>query len=431
MTPIRACGLLLASVLLTSAQAPRQQYKSGTDLVTTEVIVRNARSVFVPDLTMSDFVVFEDGVRQTVSTFVKIIGGQAVTEIPPPKPTEGLILPPTKGPEPGRVFIIFIDDLHIEPLDSIKARRVLQQISDVVVHDGDLVAFVSTGYSSIQTSLSYDLGKGRFNQVIRRTMGAGFTAAEIIGANQTAEGPAGLRHQAHVAFKTAYDLLEQAARITNRRKAFLYLSSGYDFNPYTDDRFNAATDAYASGAGTYRNPFDSRGQQFSEAELTAELVELTQAARRANVTFYPIDPRGLVAGPSIGSNVSMQNFQNQVQTSTSSLKVLADQIGGPKTERKPGKEPPTLAAPIAPTRRELGRHTLRNRHRARILAVARRILAANRVELALVAIWEQLVHRNRSANANHQQRSRRRNRRQPPLPHPPPRHPRRFLNLPI
>ena len=159
-------------------------------------------------------------------------------------------------------------------------------------------------------------------------MGAGFTAAEIIGANQTAQGPAGLRHQAHVAFKTAYDLLEQAAKITNRRKAFLYLSSGYDFNPYTDDRFNAATDAYASGAGTYRNPFDSPGQQFSEAELTAELVELTQAARRANVTFYPIDPRGLVAGPSIGSNVSMQNFQNQVQTSTSSLKVLADQTGG-------------------------------------------------------------------------------------------------------
>jgi len=331
MTPIKAGALVVAAVLLAPAeqrQQPPQQFKSGTDLVTTEVIVRNDRGAFVPDLTMADFQVFEDGVRQTVTTFVKIIGRQAVTEIPPPKPTEGLMLPPTKGPEPGRVFIVFIDDLHIEPLDSPRMRQVLRQIRDIVVHDGDLVAFVSTGFSSVQTSLSYDIDHARFNEIISRAMGSGMTIPEIIAANQTAQGPAGLRHQAHVAFNTAYDLLGQVAKITNRRKAFLYVSSGYDFNPYAQDRLRAAQDAYASQASPFSNPFQSGGQQFADADLAAELAELIRAAQRANVTYYPIDPRGLVAGPPINANVSLQGFQNQANTSVNSLKVLAEQTGG-------------------------------------------------------------------------------------------------------
>ncbi len=35
---------------------------------------------------------------------------------------------------------------------------------------------------------------------------------EIIDASQTADGPAGVRHNTFVAFKTAYDMLEQARK---------------------------------------------------------------------------------------------------------------------------------------------------------------------------------------------------------------------------
>jgi len=126
-----------------------------------------------------------------------------------------------------------------------------------------------------------------------------------------------------VAFRTAYDLIGELAKIKNRRKAFLYVSSGYDFNPYAQARFKTMQDASGSA-----NPFESGGQQFSDMDLTADLVALARAAQRANVTFYTIDPRGLIAGPSIDTSLGIQDFWDQVNKSTSSLKLIADETGG-------------------------------------------------------------------------------------------------------
>jgi VWFA-related protein len=162
----------------------------------------------------------------------------------------------------------------------------------------------------------------------------------------TREGPAGLRHNAFVAFSTAYDMLEQVQRIPNRRKAFIYVSSGYDFNPFTNARFKAIQDAYGtplrdetgSGGGSgelsredtnrHRNPFEQNGQQFAEADLISALAELTRTARRSNVTFYTLDPRGLIAGSDISVQLSIEEWSRFVDTSVSSLKVLADETGG-------------------------------------------------------------------------------------------------------
>jgi VWFA-related protein len=251
-------------------------------------------------------------------------GGRATTQVATPAATgEGLILPPAKDEQPGRVFAIFIDDRHIQPSNSIPTRALIQRIRDTLLHDGDLVAMVSTGPSSIEELLNYDIGQARFDRVAGRILASGMTPAEIIAANRTSEGPAGLRHDAHVAFRTAYDLLDQLATIKNRRKALLYVSSGYDFNPYEGARYKAAQ----AGSGVPISS-GSAGQQFSDADLVADLAALAQAAQRANVTFYTIDPRGLIAGPSIDTTIPVQDFWNQVNKSTASLKVIADETGG-------------------------------------------------------------------------------------------------------
>jgi len=235
--------------------------------------------------------------------------------------------------------------MHLQPLDSIKAKEVLKLIRDTLIHDGDLVALVSTGFSSIATELSYDYKRARFNEAINKTMGSGMTVQEIISANQTQEGPAGLRHNAYVAFSTAYDTLAQVEKIKNRRKAFIYVSSGYDFNPFTNARFKAMQDMYgqtdggdrggntnnelsAADVNRFRNPFENNGQQFADSDLVAALAELTRAARRANVAFYTIDPRGLIAGADINVNLSIEEWRSFVEESVSSLKVLADETGG-------------------------------------------------------------------------------------------------------
>lgn len=347
---VRIALPMLAATLISAQQTQKPVFRATTDAVTTDVTVRDKTGKFIPDLTIKDFELYEDGVLQNLAYFVVSIGGRILTEIAPTAAapvSEGLILPPQKAvtDQSGRIFIIFIDDMHLQPLDSIKAKEVLKQIRDTLIHDGDLVALVSTGFSSIATELSYDYKRARFNEAINKTMGSGMTVQEIISANQTQEGPAGLRHNAYVAFSTAYDTLAQVEKIKNRRKAFIYVSSGYDFNPFTNARFKAMQDMYgqtasgdtggntsaelsAADVNRFRNPFENNGQQFADSDLVAALAELTRAARRANVAFYTIDPRGLIAGADINVNLSIEEWRSFVEESVSSLKVLADETGG-------------------------------------------------------------------------------------------------------
>jgi hypothetical protein len=44
--------------------------------------------------------------------------------------------------------------------------------------------------------------------------------------------------------------------------------------------------------------------------------------------FYPVDPRGLVAGPDIGTPLSMEEWSNYVNNSLSSLDTIAGETGG-------------------------------------------------------------------------------------------------------
>ena len=349
--------MLLATAILTAQQKPKPpqttpKFRAATDAISTDVRVTDAAGRFIPDLTIKEFEVYEDGVRQTIKNFVAMVGGRAMTEVTPTvEPVrEGMVLPRTSKPPTiqGRIFIIFIDDLHLQPLDSIKAKNVLKDIRDNLIHDEDLIGIVTTGYSSVAFDVGPDPRHLRLNEAIEKTMGAGMTPLETIQTSQTIEGPSGLRHNAHVAFKLAYEILDQAEKITNRRKAFIYITSGYDFNPFTDARYKALQSQYStppateqtSGNGNpldslgqgmtsvFRNPFEMNGLQFSDAILNAELGELVRRARRANVVFYPVDPRGLVAGPDAGTNISSEDWWEFMNTSLSSLDVLAGETGG-------------------------------------------------------------------------------------------------------
>jgi len=333
-------------------------FRAIANYVSTDVIVHDRDGKFVPNLTADDFKVYEDGVLQKITNFVPVIGGRALggltTIASEPAPTEGLILPKSKPPsdQSGRVFIIFIDDMHLQPLSTPNVKALLKKIRDTLVHDTDLVGFISTGYSSISIDISYDYGHRRFDEAINKVMGAGLTPQEIVNGGEGAEGPTGVRYQAHVAFSTAYDLLEQASKITNRRKAFIYVSEGYSFNPYKDSRYKKEQEKYgvtsdpsstgsSSGDSTGQNPsycsncsdssdpFKRPGSEFAEADLIGELAELTRTARRSNVTFYTVDPRGLIGGRDIKDDeISYEDWRDMRETTISSLKVLGDETGG-------------------------------------------------------------------------------------------------------
>ncbi len=317
-------------------QAPAQPtFRVQVDLVTTDVIVREDGSgQFVSDLKVNEFEVFEDGVRQDIVSLVLTHGGRVFNvQAPPPAPVqEGIILPAARptNDAAGRVFLIFIDDLHLDFRLTPRTRDLMTRMLRNLVHEGDMFGIVSTGTSSISEQLTYD--RQVLESAIKKVTGSGLRPEDLIKVPQSPQGPAELRYRAHVAFSTAYQLMRNLENLRNRRKAVIYISSGYDFNPFATSRikYEAELSGYEADAMTM-NPFlnpRTQGTQFLEADLVRELAELTRAANRANATLYTLDPRGLVAGPDIDQEVETAEWNDHVRVTQDSLRVLAEQTGG-------------------------------------------------------------------------------------------------------
>src|SRR6266852_3410788 len=221
-----------------AAPQERPTFKVQVDLVTSHIIVRDEKGNFIPDLKKDEFEIFEDGVKQDITSMTVVTGGRVTNVLapPPPPPPEGIILPPSKprNDTSGRIFLFFVDDLHLQFHNTGRIRDLFKKISKDLVHDGDLFGIVSSGPSSIAQDLTYD--RSRLDEAIKKIAGNELRPDEIIQGPSGAEGPSEVRYRAHVAFSTVNDVLDELEQVHNRRKALVYVSDGYDFNPFQDAR---------------------------------------------------------------------------------------------------------------------------------------------------------------------------------------------------
>lgn len=333
---------VLALVALLSAVVAAQQptFRAGVTLVTTDVIPRDGSGRFVADLTKDDFTVLEDGHAQQITSFQMIQGGRTYNLLaPPPAPSalpEGLVLPqpkPRATDVAGRVLLIFIDDLHFEAEISPHVRRVMQQITDTLVHEGDLVTVLSSGPSFIEIGPTYD--KKAVSEAIAKIRGSGLIPADLMRMLESPQGPADLRARARNAFYTAYRILGELESVSNRRKAVIYVSNGYDFDPFVQGR--AGTDRIQGGRFAdptrdlidMENPYFSLGRISADIDLQRLMRELVLSANRANASLYTLDPRGLSSVVDFGSvNVDQSEWRTHIQKTTSTLRYLAEETGG-------------------------------------------------------------------------------------------------------
>jgi VWFA-related protein len=337
----------------TASTQQKPTFRVQVDLVTNDVVVRDEKGNFVPDLKQDEFEIYEDGIKQDISQMTVVTGGRVTNVLapPPPPPPEGIILPPSRPRTDvsGRIFLFFVDDLHLQFHNTGRVRELFKKISKELVHDGDMFGIVSSGPSSIAIDMTYD--KNRLDEAIKKIAGNELKPTDIINGPSGAEGPSEVRYRAHVAFSTVNDLLNNLEQVHNRRKALVYVSDGYDFNPFQDARLglmdpnspfaqnemmrqqNQAQQSNSDGTSSspQTDPFANQQKQnetFADADLARELGELTRQANRSNVTVYTIDPRGLVGMGDIDEQVDPQQWNEFVRKSQDSLRVIAEETGG-------------------------------------------------------------------------------------------------------
>jgi VWFA-related protein len=330
-------ALVVAALAAVSAQEQKPTFSVAVTLVTTDVIVRDAKGQFVADLKKDDFQLLEDNQPQDLVSFVLVHGGRTYNVAAPPAPAaqEGIVLPNSRpaGDEAGRVLLIFVDDAHLEALNTHHLRAFLKKAAATLVHDGDLVALVTTGTSSVSVPLTYD--RKMVDEAIDKVTGNGLTFLDITQLSEGPSGPANLRQRAANSFATAYQTINELERVKNKRKAVLWVSQGYDFNPFEGAR--RGTDKVFGGRygsptrdmiRDETNPFFRSANVFAESDLQAQLEEITRAANRANATLFAVDPRGLVGTTDAGAQIDQDEWTTHIQKTHSSMKTLAENTGG-------------------------------------------------------------------------------------------------------
>ena len=132
-------------------------FRSGVTLVTTDVIPRDGNGLFIPDLDKEEIKIYEDGQLQEIASLVLVHGGRVYNQLLPPPPVqEGIVLPPARpvSDTAGRIFIIFVDDLHLQTRLTPKVRQVFKKVADTLIHEGDLFGIISSGPSAINVQMT-------------------------------------------------------------------------------------------------------------------------------------------------------------------------------------------------------------------------------------------------------------------------------------
>ena len=342
---------LMALRVILAAQAPAQEsqatdrredagaqtgvFRSGVTLMTTVVIPRDRNGGFLADLTAQDFLVFEDDQLQQVVSLIRVLGGRAGSQLAPRlRLAGGIVLPPPPPPRAagdagGRLIVILVDDLNIDEGLTPRTRTVFDQLAENLIHEGDLFGVVSTGPSSIAIDVTDD--RSLLDGAAARISGAGFDPNELIeNFPPNEQGVPELVVRARMAFNTMRNIIRSLEQVQQLRKVVIYVSAGYDFNPFIAER----SSYHPSGGGRRiaLNGPSSRGLSDgpSDRELAMAISELASAANRANASFYTVDPRGLVAGPGPADYrlAGSRSFNEWIFTGQNSLRSIAEQTGG-------------------------------------------------------------------------------------------------------
>jgi VWFA-related protein len=316
----------LAAALLTAAAAaqapppatqkpgaPQITFRTGSDYIEIDAVVTDAKGQFVRDLTLGDFEVLENKKPQKIDVFTLV-------DIPLERADRPAYRPTAVDPDivtnerdfEGRIYMLVLDANHVRPENTALVKKVATQFIQRNMGANDIAAVVlaQTGsrddnreFTSLKSTLIASINKFAGEKVQSKALAVASRATALegtpLGGIDELKDPLAPERaaKARATLDTMQRVSNYMAGIRGRRKALILISEGLDFN--TDDIIGPRSSGGfgQASSGIPSNPMsgNSVNESIHAASIIADMQVMFEAASRANVAVYSVDPRGVAS----------------------------------------------------------------------------------------------------------------------------------------
>jgi len=322
--------LLIVFTLLAGLLSPqdRPTFSTTANVVVVDVTVTGRDGKAIGNLTRNDFQVYEDGKLQTLqSCELQKLETKPLEPLPPAKTLQTRAAPAAPAPAPTvsrpsqdlrdhRLIVMLFDLSSMQPQEQIRSVDAAIKFLGAQMTNSDVVSIMTFG-TELKTVLDFTADRDLLISTL---------------------------HAFHVGESSELSTQADTGADTQDISGS-FVADETEFNIFNSDRKLAALEDAARRLAHYPEKkalvYISSGIQKTGVDNQSQLQATVNAAIRANVAFYPIDARGLMATPpagdasqaaSVGSNlysgsahVSMMNSFHDTQET---LDTLAADTGG-------------------------------------------------------------------------------------------------------
>jgi len=313
-------------------KGPKTIISTTTQLVIVDVTLKDKSGNPAKGLKPTDFIVTEDGKKQDIKVF-QYQELEETAAAPPPVParilpaaapktddkpaqpavkslTANQIAPAAKGEvkyKDRRLLVMFFDMTSMPIQDQIRAQTAAQKFIKTQMQPSDLMA-VMTFSSNLDVKQDFTDDKDALQKTVK-----GLTIGE--GADLAVDGSTGADNEE-----------DTGAAFT---------ADDTEFNIFNTDRKLAALENAARMLGSLSEKkalvYFASGVSKTGVDNEAQLRATINAAIRNNVSFYPIDARGLVAAAPLGDATKASPGSSAMYTGSSARSQQSSQQGSQET----------------------------------------------------------------------------------------------------
>ncbi len=149
------------------ATAETPSFPAQVEVVTVDTVVTDKKGTPIKGLTKDDFVLSEDGQRQSIVSFEAVEAPAAPSATPPTRP---VVSTNVTGVRNGRSFVIVFDDIHLTPFQARRAKAAVAEFLKSGVREGDYVTLISTG-GDAWWSTRMEAGRDELMALLKRMEG--------------------------------------------------------------------------------------------------------------------------------------------------------------------------------------------------------------------------------------------------------------------